>query len=218
MPKRTLRRFIPLLAIGALVLAIAPVYASAWGGGDDDRNRPSEAVSYINPDTGAAAANPDVNQNSSCFSPDRYDMQRISDSGTVNRYVHNDACFFGSWSGSWSYGSGQQKVDGPASFDSSGVGYISACPDPDGVGPKVAVLSDRNGDGRADLCFQSGYQDRGTIGVADVSGDFEFHARLNNNNQNMAGRQSVTWCYDANRDGCSDEYRLKDRIAIDWVR
>ncbi len=95
---------------------------------------------------------------------------------------------------------------------------MSACPDPDGAGPKVAVLSDRNVDGRSDLCFQSGYQDQGTLGVADRPGDFQFHARLNNNDQNMSGRQSVTWCYDANRDGCRDEYRPRDQIAIDWVR
>ena len=92
------------------------------------------------------------------------------------------------------------------------------CPGLAPFGSQVAVRSDRNGDGGFDLCFQSGYQDQGTIGVADRSGDFEVHARLNNNDQNMAGRQSVAWCYDANRDGCRDEYWLKDQITIDWVR
>ncbi|HEV2810817.1 MAG TPA: hypothetical protein VGV93_10540 [Acidimicrobiales bacterium] len=99
------------------------------------------------------------------------------------------------------------KVDGPASFESRGVGFISACPDPDGAGPKVAVLSDRNGDGRNDLCFESGYQMKG------MAGDLEFHARLDNTG--MAGTQYVTWCSDADRDGCSDEWS-SSRVRIDW--
>ena len=39
-----------------------------WGWGDGDRG--GRAVSYINPDTGAATENADVNSNSSCFQPD----------------------------------------------------------------------------------------------------------------------------------------------------
>ncbi len=78
----------------------------------------------------------------------------------------------------------------------------SACPDPDGAGPKVAILSaDKK------LCFQSGYQEKG------MAGDLEFHARLNNNGQ--AGTQYVTWCSDSDRNGCDDE-RNKDSIRIDW--
>ena len=158
----------------------------------------SSSQAYINPDTGAATANPDVDPTSSCFNPDQYDMQRFSDPGTANRNVHNDACFL----------ENGIKVDGPASFQSKGVGFISACPDPDGAGPKVAVLSDKNGDGRNDLCFQSGYQQKGT------AGDLEFHARLNNNT-GMAGTQYVTWCSDSDRDGCGDE-SVKSSIRIDW--
>ena len=178
---------------------------------DRDRaNRPDRAVSYINPDTGAATANPDVDPNSSCFSPDRADTQKLSDPNTTNRNVHNDACFFGrSYSGWGSYGGGSdQKVDGPATYESQGVGLISACPDPDGTGPKVAILSDTNGDGRNDRCFQSGYQEKG------IAGDNEFHARLNNTT--VAGTQTVTWCYDPNKNGCADEY-IKDKIVINWV-
>ncbi len=170
----------------------------SFGDGDRDSRGSGRASSYINPDIGAPTANPDVNRRSSCFSPDRFDRQAFSPAGTVTNNVHNDACFL----------KGGLKVDGPASFESRGVGFISACPDPDGAGAKVAVLSDRNGDGRDDLCFQSGYQEKGT------AGDEEFHARLNNNT-GTAGTQIVTWCSDGDRDGCSDE-RNKSSIRIDW--
>lgn len=169
-------------------------------GRNRDRRQEGRAVSYINPDTGAATANPDVNANSSCFAPDQYDAQRLSDAGTVNRNVHNDACFL-DYRGN--------KLDGPASFQSYGVGVISACPDLDGAGPRFAVLSDTNGDGRNDLCFQSGYQ------VGKGAGDLEFHARLNNTD--APGQQVVVWCADANMNGCNDE-RNASTITIDWTR
>jgi hypothetical protein len=156
------------------------------------------AASYINPDTGAATENPDVDRNSSCTNPDQRDNQRLSDPGTANRNVHNDACFLD--------GKGK-KVNGPASFQSSGVGFISACPDPDGAGPAYAKLSDTDRDGRNDLCFQSSYQKTG------AAGDFEFHARLNNTS--MPGTQYVVWCADADANGCRDE-RVKDDITITW--
>ena len=156
------------------------------------------AASYINRDTGAATENPDVNRNSSCTSPDQYDRQRLSDPGAANRNVHNDACFLDDKG---------RKVNGPASFQSSGVGSISACPDPDGAGPEYAKLSDTDRDGRNDLCFQSSYQKTG------AAGDFEFHARLNNTS--MPGTQYVVWCADADANGCRDE-RVKDDITIKW--
>ncbi len=173
-----------------------------WSGGySRNRNRETRgrASSYINPDTGAATANPDVNANSSCFNPDQYDDQKLSTAGTADRNVHNDACFL-DYRGN--------KVDGPASFQSYGVGFISACPDPDGAGPKYAVLSDTNGDGRNDLCFQSGYQQTGT------AGDLEFHARMNNTT--TLGQQTVVWCSDANMNGCNDE-RNASTIQINWT-
>ncbi len=161
-------------------------------------SRSGRASSYINPDTGAATANPDVNPMSSCFRADQYDMQRFSDAGMANRNVHNDACFL-DFNGN--------KLDGPASFESRGVGFISACPDPDNAGPKTARLTDQNGDGRMDLCFQTGYQNKG------IAGDLEFHARMNNTG--MAGTQYVTWCSDRNANGCSDEWN-RSSIRIDW--
>lgn len=183
---------------GMLMISLSGT-AGAWGGDSyDGGGQRGRASSYINPDTGAATANPDVDPRSSCFSPDQYDKQAFSPAGTATKNVHNDACFLDDG----------KKVDGPASFESKGVGFISACPDPDGAGPKVAVLSDRNRDGRNDLCFQSGYQQKGMVG------DLEFHARLNNNT-GMAGTQTVTWCSDSDRDGCSDEWN-KSTIRIDW--
>jgi hypothetical protein len=210
------------LAAGSLLVAAPAVlgYGGSYDGGDRDRDdRPERAVSYINPDTGAATENADVDPRSSCFSPDRYDTQRLSDPGTANRNVHNDACFFGDDDRD-RYGDDDRdrygdddrdarKIDAPATYVSSGVGVISACPDPDGAGPKFAILRDRNGDGRNDFCFQSGYQEKG------IAGDEEFHARLNNTT--TAGSQYVTWCYDSDRNGCSDE-NVKDRIQINWVR
>ncbi|SFT35730.1 hypothetical protein SAMN05660657_00383 [Geodermatophilus amargosae] len=156
------------------------------------------AASYINRDTGAATENPDVDRGSSCANPDHRDQQRLSDPGTANRNVHNDACFLDDRG---------QKVNGPASFQSSGVGFISACPDPDGTGPQYSRLSDTNGDGRNDLCFQSSYQ------MTGAAGDLEFHARLNNTT--MPGVQHVVWCADADANGCRDE-RVKDGIRIHW--
>lgn len=179
---------------GLLALA-APTPAQAFLGLGAPTGR---ASSYINPDIGAATANTDVDPASSCGTPDQYDRQKYSDAGSTARNVHNDACFL----------KGSTKVDGPATFESRGVGVISACPDPDGTGPKVAVLTDRDGDGRNDSCFQSGYQEK------NMPGDLEFHARMNNNT-GAAGTQIVTWCSDKNQNGCADELN-RSVIRIDW--
>lgn len=184
-------------ATAALLFTSLSGTASASHSSSGDNG--GRASSYINPDTGTATANPDVDPGSSCFRPDQYDRQQFSSPGTANRNVHNDACFIGR---------DGEKIDGPATFESRGVGFISACPDPDNAGPKIAALSDRNGDGRNDTCFQSGYQDKG------VAGDDEFHARMNNNT-GRPGIQFVTWCSDSDRDGCSDEFN-QSSIRIDW--
>jgi len=96
-----------------------------------------------------------------------------------------------------------------ATFQSTGVGNISACPDPDGAGPKTAVLSETNGDGRMDRCTQSGYQSKGTVG------DTEYHARLNNSS--TPGTQNVQFCFDPEANGCADS-NVSSRITINWVR
>lgn len=53
---------------------------------------PSEAVAYVNRDTGAATENSDVKEGSSCAAPDRRDRQQTSDEEESNRNVHVDAC------------------------------------------------------------------------------------------------------------------------------
>lgn len=179
-------------------------WSGNWGGGDGSSSGPRRARSYINPDTGAATANIDVNPDSSCRNPDQYDMQKLSSPGTTDRNVHNDACLY---KGYYAY-STSDYADTTAAFESSGVGYISACPDPDGAGPKTSRTADRNGDGKADICFQSGYQTKGT------PGDFEYHARLNNDSQ--PGEQTVVFCYDRNANGCADE-EVKDTIRVQWT-
>ena len=178
-------------------------YGGSWGGGDNFR-----AVSYINPDIGAATANPDVNQNSSCFAPDQYDMQQFSPAGTATKNVHNDACFLDKRGNKVGQGIG-------ATFELRGVGFINACPDPDGAGPETAKLSDSNGDGRMDRCTQSSYQDKGVVGMDDVAGDFEYHARINNNTA-MAGDSDVKWGLDRDLNGLDGYRGNNDDIKVTW--
>ncbi len=188
------------LSAGTLMGSATGAFAGDWYSSDRDRGDSFKAVSYINPDTGAATANPDVNANSSCFNPDQYDMQKFSPAGTATNNVHNDACFLDD------RGNKVGKNIG-ASFQSSGTGVISACPDPDGAGPATAMLRDLNKDGRNDSCFQSSYQEK------NAAGDFEYHARLNNTG--MAGAQDVKWGKDGDGDGRIDD-RNDDDIKIDW--
>ncbi len=155
-------------------------------------------ASYINPDLGLPTVNRSVNRNSECATPDQLDRQRLS-TGKKDRNVHNDACLFRSG----------MRFDGEASFDASGAGGITACPDPDGAGFKRAITRDRNGDGEIDLCTMTGYQSTG------MPGDKEYHARVNNFND--PGVQSVDFCYDPDRNGCEDE-TVRDTIAVKWVR
>ncbi len=187
MTSRPKRLIVACAASGALLL-VGSSAAQARDTGGNNRER-VRASSYINPDTGLPTENSTVNRGSNCFRPDRSDTQQFSDPGSTANNVHNDACFL----------MGDRMVDGPASFESRGDGFISACPDPDGAGPATATLSDKNGDGRMDLCFQTGFQNK-----VDTAGNGEFHTRLNNNT-GMAGRQTVVFCSDRNENGCSDE-------------
>jgi hypothetical protein len=188
------------VSIGALAAGGATsAVASSDNGGEG--NGAFHAASYINPDGGE---NDNVDSNSSCTTPDQYDRQEVSTRASGkpgDNNVHNDACFLDT---------NGNKADGPASFQSFGVGYISACPDPDGEGPKYAILRDTDADGRKDLCFQSGYQESA---LPTTAGNEEFHTRLNA--RSNTGRQRVVWCSDANANGCRDE-EVKDRIVIRW--
>ncbi len=199
-----MRKSLTVAAAVTAALAVAPA-AFGWGGGsyggwDGGSRGGLAAASYINGDNGV---NADVDPNSSCFRPDRYDMQMFSSAASGNpgdKNVHNDACFLDD------RGNKVGKNIG-ATFQSRGTGYISACPDPDGAGPAIAVLRDLNGDGRNDSCFQSSYQEKG------IAGDFEYHARVNNTG--MAGSQTVKWGMDRDGDGRIDS-RDDDSVTVDW--
>ena len=181
----------------AMVAGASASHGDSYSGSSSDDLR---AASYINGDAGK---NADVDPNSSCFRPDQYDMQKFSTAASGNpgdNNVHNDACFLDR------DGNKRGKNIG-ATFRSSGTGYISACPDPDGAGPATSKLRDLNGDGRNDSCFQSSYQEKG------IAGDFEYHARVNNTG--MTGSQSVKWGMDLDADGRIDG-RDDDDIKVDW--
>ncbi|MGQ0608317.1 MAG: CHRD domain-containing protein [Chloroflexota bacterium] len=153
------------------------------------------ASSYINADTDLATFNENVSADSSCETPDQDDTQTVSSAGGTENNVHNDACLFDALG---------LDVDAQVSFASSGVGVISACPDPDGSGPKTATLS-----GDALTCTLSGYQESGGA----MAGDFEYHARLNSE---AAGTQTVVFCADPEGNGCGDA-TVSDTITITWV-
>lgn len=165
---------------------------------------PVRATAYVRGDAGLPTFNPDVRPNSNCATPDYDDLQMLSAPGAATNNVHIDACLFGSAAGA---GATVSDVDVPATFELFGVGTISACPDPDGAGPKVAVRHDHNGDGNFEHCHLSGYQSAGT-------GAREYHARVNNSA--AAGQSRVLFCYDADQDGCLDE-AVRNQVAIGWT-
>ena len=205
---RTLRKPLLVVALSAGMLATSATGAFAYGSygggfyGGGSYGGDLRTASYINGDAGK---NADVDPNSSCFNPDQYDMQAFSSAASGNpgnNNVHNDACFLDNQGNKVGQGIG-------ATFQSSGTGYISACPDPDGAGPEFARLRDLNGDGRNDSCFQSSYQDNPAL----AAGDDEYHARVNNTG--MTGSQQVKWGMDRDGDGRIDS-RDDDDIKVDW--
>ena len=198
---RITRKPLLVVALSAGMLATSATGALAYGSYGSYNGGGFKAASYINGDAGK---NADVSANSSCFNPDQYDMQKFSTaaSGTPgDNNVHNDACFLD--------GNGNKvgKNIG-ATFQASGTGFISACPDPDGAGPAFNKLRDLNGDGRNDSCFQSSYQENPAL----AAGNFEYHARVNNTG--MAGSQDVKWGMDSDGDGRIDGYN-NDSVKVD---
>lgn len=208
MKKRSIVGMTTLLALAVAV----PVALAAEG--------PTQAVAYINRDTGAATENGNVNKDSECATPDQRDRQKLSAPGSAERNVHVDACLF-TKDGS--------AFDGTVTFESRGAGAISACPDPDQVvaqvsqvmnGERVSYLHDHNGDGRNDHCHQTGYQ------MKDAAGDEEYHTRVNNDAK--PGRQKMFFCFDPEQDpaadasgqpeghGCTDA-DLKSKVVVRWV-
>ena len=196
-------------ALSAGTLAASATGAFAYGsygggsyGGGSYGGENFRAASYINGDAGR---NADVDPNSSCYRPDQYDMQKFSSAASGNpgdNNVHNDACFLDR------NGNKVGKNIG-ATFQASGTGYISACPDPDGAGPAIRTLRDLNGDGRNDSCFQSSFQENPAL----AAGNFEYHARINNTG--MVGSQQVKWGTDRDGDGRIDGYDV-DSVKVDW--
>lgn len=193
-----------VLAVGASALCVASL-AVAGPAGAGHAPAPARAQAYIRADSGLATFNPDVNPNSSCATPDQDDLQQLSDPGSTARNVHVDACLFSAAAGP---NASLSDVDVPATYELFGVGTISACPDPDGAGPKTSVRHDHDGDGNFEHCHQSGYQS------TQSPGNFEYHARVNNSSR--PGQTRVLFCYDPNQDGCLDE-RVVSQVAIGWT-
>lgn len=174
-------------AIPALLLGVMAAITLAGPAGAQ-APMPTGPVSYINPDTDKPTANPDVNANSGCGdeegeAPDKDDTQAVvTDPMTDN--VHTDACIFDD---------AGARIDVPVAFQVSGVGSISACPDPDGMDvagmeadDKTATLS--NGD---TLCMLSGFEDA----------NMEYHVRTISD---TPGTQTITFCADPEGNGCDD--------------
>lgn len=173
---------IPALLLGVLaaITLAAPAGAQA--------SVPAGPVSYINPDTDKPTANPDVNANSGCGdeegeAPDKDDTQDVVvDPMTDN--VHTDACVFDD---------AGARIDVAVAFQVSGVGTISACPDPDMMDVAGAEADDKtatlaNGD---TLCTLTGFEDA----------NMEYHTRTISD---VAGTQTITFCADPEGNGCDD--------------
>ncbi len=173
---------------------------------DEFENRPDEqeepqdqkarrAVSYISADTGLSTANPNVDSDSSCSNPDKFDTQKVSSFSDGSSNVRVAGCLLGSDDNS-------DRIDTTGSYETSGVGGIYACPDPDGGGPKTSRATDTDGDGLNDRCTLSGFD-------ADT---LEYQVRLLSE---VSGNQIVVFCADANANGCADE-RTRSRAEINW--
>lgn len=159
------------LAVGAAVLGmtmVSPIAVSAA------QTQPTTAISYINPDTGAATENTNVAATSGCANPVKIDAsQSAGDPATTN--LHNDACL---------QDAAGANIDVPAAFDVSGVAEVHACPDPDAEGPKTATIQGKT-------CLLGGYEADNT----------EYHVRIKSS---TAGSAMVTFCADPEQNGCAD--------------
>ena len=162
-----------LLATGGL-LAATPAFAAG--------ERP---VAYINPDTGKPTENPGVATASDCDSPVQSDTMALGDEGTGTGNVHVDACLL----------AGGERTDVQAAFDVSGVGVVSACPDPDMEGPKTATKTSQR-------CVQGGFE----------AANSEYHVRVVSA---TAGVQTVTFCADPEGNGCADAEQ-RSQVRITW--
>lgn len=174
--------------LGRTVAAIAAAALTVLGGaGAAGAQTATRATSYINPDTGKPTANPDVDSGSGCAAPDRDDTQPVGNVASGLNNVHNDACLFDA---------GGQRIDVQAAFEVTGPAEISACPDPDGAGPKTATKT-------ANRCVLSGYEDANQ----------EYHVRVVGTS---AGSATITFCPDPNGNGCADS-TVTDKVTVSFV-
>jgi hypothetical protein len=163
------------LAAGPLLLMAAP--ASAVG------ERP---VAYINPDKGMPTENPNVAATSECETPIQADTQPLGNESDGTGNVHVDACLFDA---------ANMRVDTRAAFTVSGVGVISACPDPDKEGPQTSMKVGNS-------CVLSNFE----------AANSEYHVRVVSG---TAGQQTVDFCADPEGDGCANAEQTST-VRITW--
>lgn len=142
-------------------------------------------VAYVNPDTGKETFNPNARSSSSCGNPDQRDTQPLGDEATGKGNVHIDACLF----------DGSTRVDTKATFEVTGVGVVTGCPDADKEGPKTATKT-------ATRCVQDGYE----------AANSEYHVRVTSA---TAGLQTVRFCADPEGDGCANAQSVST-VRITW--
>lgn len=151
-----------------------------------------QAVSYF-----SAEGNDNIASNSSCTAPDKFDTQSVTSFDDGSTSVQLSGCLLGTRDDN------SDRVDVRASYETTGVGGIYACPDPDSDGPKISVATDNDGDGLNDRCTLSGYE----------TDNLEYRVQLLSE---IAGSQVILFCTDANANGCSDE-RVRSRAEINWT-
>ena len=137
----------------------------------------------------------------------RYEFARCLQSADTSQQARDEPFRIVVEGGPVPPGATVSDVDTAVTYELFGAGTISACPDPDGAGPKTAVRHDHNSDGSFEHCHLSGYQSAGT-------GALEYHARVNNTAG--AGQTRVLFCADPDQDGCLDEAVLS-QTAIGWT-
>lgn len=169
----------PIVAAASATLLVVALNATASA-----QSAPTRAVAYVNPDAGAPTANPDVEANSSCATPDTNDTQAVGDPATGTNNVHIDACLF----------SGASALDTRASFDVIGPAVIWGCPDPD---KEATVKSSTKTDSR---CTLSGFEDANE----------EYHVRVVGTG---AGIAQVVFCGDPESNGCADA-SVKETVIV----
>lgn len=175
----SVRRFTSVLlvsvAAGGSALALATPALAAG-------ERP---VAYINADKGMPTENPNVSGDSECETPTQRDTQPLGTEADGKGNVHVDACLF----------NGSTRVNTQAAFTVSGVGIISACPDPDKEGPQTSKKTGNS-------CVLSSFE----------AANSEYHVRVVSG---TAGQQTVRFCADPEGNGCGDAAQAST-VRVMW--